>query len=171
MRPEQQMRAGARLSHVVMPLEGEVEREVTRFSKDKGLHKEMETQPAGFLVFFPRGHVMRLKTMAELEHYGLDRDPLFMDLKGLYDPNTAVGKLFSSQDENERAESYRHLEAQVIALATKNCGRGNIMPEQISGELKLDFPQGPEQGKKESGAPTMLRQHTMRGGKRKPAAE
>lgn len=159
---------GARLSYVVIPLEDDLEREVTVWTKETGLTKQMRSEPAGYLVFFPRGHVMRIRTEAELAHYGLDKDPKFMDMKGLYDPNTAVGKLFSSQDEDERAASYRQLEAHVIQLATAKSGRGSIMPEQAEG-LKIPFPAFELQ--EQVGAPTMLRQARARNRNKRQAEE
>lgn len=161
--------AGARLSFVVIPLEGTVKRTVTLWSKDEGLQQVEREEEAGFLVFFPRGHVMRIRTQQELAHYKLDQDPKFMDMKGLYDPNTAIGKLFSSQDGPERVGAYRQLEAQVVALATAKSGRGSIMPEQSTGAIDIPFPTFEEA--EAPGAPTMLRQSRARGRNRNAHAE
>jgi hypothetical protein len=64
---------GARLSYVVRELPGTVEREVVTFEEiPAGKHKDgsprvtyqmkrvMRKVPAGYMVYFPRGHVLRL---------------------------------------------------------------------------------------------------------------
>lgn len=120
----------ARLSFVVVAMEGTVSREYTTWTKGEGLQPKMVEEPAGFIVYFPKGHVLRFRTAAELKHYGLDKEPKFLDMEGMLDPNSAIGKLFMQQTDEDRAASWEMLEDQVIALATAKTGK-IIMPEQV----------------------------------------
>lgn len=121
--------AKARLSFVVVELEGEVEREVTTYTKGKGLEKVMVKEPAGYLVYFPKGHVLRMHK-DQLKQFGLDQKPSFSDMSDMLDPNSPMGQLFFNQSENERAVAFEQLEDQVIALATVKSGK-ILMPEMI----------------------------------------
>lgn len=129
----QPVATGARLAYVVVDLAetiGTVKREVTKWTKAKGLHKEMVEEPAGFLVYFPRGHVIRFRTKEELRHYGLDGKPPIINLEGLSDPRSAIGAMLFGQDEMARRGAYESLEKQVIRLATAMTGP-IVMPEQL----------------------------------------
>lgn len=119
---------GARLAYVVVALEGAVKRPKAVWSKGKGISVKDKEEPAGFLVYFPRGHVIRLKTKEQLRHYGLDQEPQIINLEGLQDPRSPIGKLLMSQDDTQRMGAMQTLEAQVIALATAKSGR-NIMAD------------------------------------------
>lgn len=114
---------GARLAYVVVPQEGEVEREIYGFSKKQGLTKKTTAQPAGFLVYFPRGHVLRIKNKSELRRYRLDGQPNIINLDGLTNPNSPIGKLMMSQDEAARKGAFQSLEEQVIKLAQAKSGK------------------------------------------------
>ena len=113
---------GSRLAYVVVKQEGEVKREKHFWTKD-GIKKKLVSEDAGYLVYFPRGHAIRIKSMAMLRHYRLHREPHIIQLEGLNDPNSPLGKMFMSQDPQLRAASYRDLEQMVIDLAE---ARGKI---------------------------------------------
>jgi hypothetical protein len=107
---------GSRLAYVVVKQEGEVKREVHFWSKD-GIKKKLISEDAGYLVYFPRGHAIRIRSLAMLKHYRLHREPQIIQLDGLNDPNSPLGKMFMSQDPQLRMASYRELEQMVIDLA------------------------------------------------------
>jgi hypothetical protein len=107
---------GSRLAFVVVKQEGEVNREVHYWSKD-GIKKKLLPEDAGFLVYFPRGHAIRIRSLAQLRHYRLHKEPAIIQLEGLNDPNSPLGKMFMSQDQKLRQASYRELEQMVIDLA------------------------------------------------------
>lgn len=117
-----QMR-GTRLAYVVVPLEGEVTRKINTWTKKAGLSEKFVDVPAGYLVYFPRGHVLRIRNKEELRQYKLDKDPEFIDLKGLSDPKSAIGKLMMAQEDGERRGAYQTLEQQVIRLAQATSGK------------------------------------------------
>lgn len=107
---------GSRLAYVVVKQEGEVKREVHYWSKD-GIKKKLLSEDAGYLVYFPRGHAIRIRSLAMLRHYRLHKEPKIIQLDGLNDPNSPLGKMFFSQDQALRQASYRELEQMVIDLA------------------------------------------------------
>lgn len=113
---------GARLAYVVVPQEQPVIREVHTMTK-KGLQKKAVEQPGGYLVYFPRGHVIRLRNKSELRRYKLDQQPSIINLDGLANPNSPLGKLMMSQDEAARKGAFQSLEEQVIRLATAKSGK------------------------------------------------
>src|SRR6186713_1130102 len=133
--------SGARLSYVVRKLEGTVQREHIKFEEiPAGKHKdgsprvmhkmvrEMKEEPAGNIVYFPRGHVLRL-TDDELARYNLNKKPKMINLQGLNDPNSPIGMLLMQQDAESRAEAYEEMEKQVIQIATAKSGPVQL-PEQ-----------------------------------------
>jgi len=133
---------GARLAYVVKKLPGTVMRDKVVFDEvPAGRHKdgtkrvmnkmkrEPREVPAGNLVYFPRGHVLRLSD-AELAKYHLDKKPKMINIQGLNDPNSAIGMLLMQQDADSRAEAYTELEKQVIQIATAKSGPVQ-MPEQL----------------------------------------
>lgn len=127
------MRAkGARLSHVVVELEGKVMRDRITWEKGKGLIRKLAEEEAGYLVYFPKGHVLRMDKQM-LEHHGLDKKPSFVDMRGLHDPNSSLGQLLLDQDEDARAIAWDRLEQHVIDLATAKTGK-QVMPEMIREE-------------------------------------
>src|SRR5262245_4763249 len=96
-------RSGGRLAYVVVPLKGSLDREVVTFKRtkcgtDKQGHpiytnemvREMRKEPAGYMVYFPRGHVVRFRTKEDLAHHNLrlDGGPQLVDVRGLADPRT-----------------------------------------------------------------------------------
>lgn len=127
---------GARLAYVVVDLSetiGTVKREVVTWTKRDGLKKKMVEQPAGYLVYFPRGHVVRIPDKETLRHYGLDGRPPIVNLQGLNDPNSPIGRMLLGQEENARRGAMETLEKQVIRLATAKTGPV-LMPEQLEPE-------------------------------------
>lgn len=128
---------GARLAYVVVDLAetvGTVKREVVTWTKRDGLKKKMVEQPAGYLVYFPRGHVVRLADKEALRHYGLDGRPPIVNLQGLNDPNSPIGRMLLGQEEDARRGAMDTLEKQVIRLATAKTGPV-LMPEQLEQEV------------------------------------
>jgi hypothetical protein len=124
---------GARLAYVVVDLNetvGTVEREVVTWTKNGGLKRKMVTEPAGYMVYFPRGHVIRLKSKEELRHYKVDGPAPIINLQGLNDPNSPIGRMLMSQDEDTRRGAMESMEKAVIRLATAKTGPV-LMPEQL----------------------------------------
>jgi hypothetical protein len=107
---------GSRLAFVVVKQEGAVKREKHYWTKE-GIKKKLVDEDAGYLVYFPRGHAIRIKSLAMLRHYQLHKEPKIIQLEGLNDPNSPLGKMFLSQDPHLRMASYRELEQMVINLA------------------------------------------------------
>lgn len=127
---------GARLAYVVVDLHqsvGTVKRPVTTWTKKDGLKTKMVEEPAGYLVYFPRGHVIRCKDKETLRQYGLDGMPPIINLQGLNDPNSPIGRMLMSQNEDSRRGAMESMEKQVIRLATAKTGPV-LMPEQIEPE-------------------------------------
>jgi hypothetical protein len=108
-----------------------VRRLVTSWTKKEGLKQRLVDQPAGFMVYFPRGHCLRLKDKESLRKYGLDRQPTIINLDGLNDPNSILGKLVTAQDEASRHDAYADMEKYVIQLATAKTG-SVVLPEQVA---------------------------------------
>lgn len=124
---------GARLAYVVVDLNetvGTVEREVVTWTKNGGLKRKMMREPAGYMVYFPRGHVVRLKTKEDLRHYKVDGPAPIINLQGLNDPNSPIGRMLMSQDEGTRRGAMESMEKAVIRLATAKTGPV-LMPEQL----------------------------------------
>ena len=117
---------GSRLAYVVVPLDGQVTRKVNTWTKKAGITEKYVEQEAGFLVYFPRGHVLRIKDKAQLRHYRLDHAPKVINLEGLNDPNSPIGKMMMSQDEMQRRGAYQSLEEQVIRLAEAKAGKVTV---------------------------------------------
>ena len=92
------------------------------------MKKEMPV-PAGNLVYFPRGHVLRLSD-EQLVHYNLNKKPRMINLQGLHDPESPVGKMMMAQDDATRANAYNDLEQAVMHLAIAKSGPV-IMPEMV----------------------------------------
>lgn len=134
--------SGARLSYVVRKLEGTVKREQVRFEEvPAGKHRDGSPRvvhqmkretvevPAGYIVYFPRGHVLRLSE-AQVKQYQLDKKPKMINLQGLNDPNSPIGMLLMQQDEESRSAAYTELEKMVIQIATVKSGPIQL-PEQL----------------------------------------
>jgi hypothetical protein len=124
-----QQMPGTRLSFVVVKLEGTLRRMVTSWTKKDGLVPKEVPVPAGNLVYFPRGHVLRLSDEA-LVHYGLNKKPRMINMQGLHDPESPLGKMLAAQDDAARANAYNDLEQAVMHLAIAKSGPV-IMPEMV----------------------------------------
>lgn len=115
---------GARLSYVVVEQEGTVRRNVHKWQKGGlGIKVMNVEEPAGFIVYFPRGHAIRIKNKDQLRHYKLDREPTIVNLQGLNDRNSPIGKLMFAQDDAVRRNAMIDLEKQVIQLAEAKSGK------------------------------------------------
>lgn len=113
---------GPRLAYVVVPIKKTVKRMVTTFEKGVGLREVPTEEEGGYLVYFPRGHALRL-TEKELKRYKLGkRAKAFVDLAGLTDPESPMGKVFMAQNDQARTAGWRDLEKMVIQLATARSG-------------------------------------------------
>ncbi|MCI0557532.1 MAG: hypothetical protein MN733_03475 [Nitrososphaera sp.] len=128
---------GARLAYVVKKLEGTVKR--THFKFDRRTRKlvpnEVE-EDAGWLVFFPQGHYLRVRTKQDLIRYKLNYKPQIISMTGLTDPNTPVGRLMMAQDEGEREKAWGDMEADIAAMVRRRSG-----PMSIPGyDKKLPIP-------------------------------
>ena len=73
------------------------------------------------------------KDKETLRHYGLDGQPPIVNLQGLNDPNSPIGRMLLSQDEGARRGAMETMEKQVIRLATAKTGPV-LMPEQLEPE-------------------------------------
>lgn len=124
-------RTGARLAYVVVKMNGTLKRDQTRYEPGKGLQTVPTEEDAGYLVYCPRGHVIRLKTKEELAHYNIrEGEAPIINMQGLSDPNSPVGKMLSAQDDETRRGAWKTMEDQVIRLATAKTGP-IIMPEHV----------------------------------------
>lgn len=133
---------GTRLEFVIVPLEGTVKRKRFTLVPSKQLkrdgtpvrHERKETiveQPAGYMVYFPRGHCVRLKNKEELARYKLDRDASIISIDGLFDPNSPIGRLITSQDDKARGKAFLSLESKVINAVTAN-GRRDVLNREAA---------------------------------------
>jgi hypothetical protein len=113
---------GSRLEFVVVPLQKKIKRKVMKFKRGEGLVAQMRDEDAGFMVYFPRGHALRM-TSVQLKKYRLNRKPNIINLEGLHDANSPVGRLMAEQDEKGRQEAYRDLEQEVIQMVTTRSGQ------------------------------------------------
>lgn len=130
---------GARLAYVVVDLNetvGTVKREVITWTKKDGLKRKTVEEPAGYMVYFPRGHVVRLRNKEELRHYRVDGPAPIINLQGLNDPNSPIGRMLMSQDEGTRRGAMESMEKAVIRLATAKTGPV-LMPEQLEPEAEV----------------------------------
>lgn len=137
--------SGTRLAYVVVKIEGKLMREQYGIVRKKSgisakgdqlythdMTKRMVEEPGGYMVYFPRGHVIRMRTLEDLEHYELKvgKAPL-INISGLNDPNSPLGRMLQEQDAGGRQEAWASLEQQVIKLAIAKTGP-IIMPEQVA---------------------------------------
>jgi len=88
-------------------------------------------EDAGFMVYFPRGHVIRFRNEEDMAHYNLrEGEAPIINMQGLSDPNSPLGRMLSAQDDATRKGAWKTMEDQVIKLATAKTGMV-IMPEQV----------------------------------------
>lgn len=123
---------GTRLEFVAVPIKEPVKRVVVSLvprgkNKDGKVtnhdwKREVREQEGGYMVYFPRGHVLRIKNLKMLKFYGLDRQPRIINMEGLNDPNTPFGKFMSAQDAETRHNAWGEMEQKVIKAAQFKSG-------------------------------------------------
>jgi hypothetical protein len=76
------------MSGSVMPrfeveqLEGTVEKQVVSYNKEDGrFDYSTKEVPAGYVVYFPQGHSLRIGSTAELKRLGFHRSPGLVDME------------------------------------------------------------------------------------------
>lgn len=123
---------GARLAYVVRKLPGNVKRQVCKLTKKgEGIKFEDRDQPAGYMVYFPRGHAIRIPSDKLLAHYGLKvGKATIVNMDGLLDSNSPLGKVMLAQNDEARATAMVDMERMVIQLATAKTGPV-LLPEQV----------------------------------------
>lgn len=140
---------GTRLAYVVIPLEPflkskTVKREKIVFEEKKWkngkttypMKRVMQDEPAGFMVYFPRGHCLRIRDEEHLAHYGLDKPAEYINLDGMFAKDSPASKLLTEQDEKKRRGIFESLEQQVIKLATAKSGKV-VLKEQADKQTSL----------------------------------
>lgn len=124
------MASTARMAFVVIPLEGKVKRTKITFvdKTPKGAkvpHHEMKREArevdAGFMVYFPNGHALRLSAK-RLTSLGLDKAAPIANMDGLHSPETPIGRLMLAQTNQARETAFRDLQQETIALALAKVG-------------------------------------------------
>lgn len=132
------LQGGTRLAYVVVPLEGEVIRIRTQWTKKEGLKQIEKHEPAGFMVYFPRGHSLRIADEERLSFFRLNKRPRLINLQGLSDPNSPLGQMLSAQDDKSRVASWKKLEHQVIQLATAKSGKNVFTRDATAIDEEVD---------------------------------
>ena len=132
---------GARLAYVVVPMEGVVTRKINTWTKKAGLTDKYVEQPAGYMVYFPRGHVLRLKDKAELRQYRLNKPADIVSLEGLHDPKSPLGAIMMADDDAARRGAMQNLEAQVIRMAQAKTGKVELTRDP------RELPQHPDEAR------------------------
>jgi hypothetical protein len=62
-------------------LDGKVNEVKATYHKDgKGFEYRVEAKPAGYMVFFPRGHSIRVRNTNELKRLGFHKQPGLVDM-------------------------------------------------------------------------------------------
>lgn len=135
------LQGGSRLAYVVVALQNDVQRYQTRWDKEKGLQQVLVSEPGGYMVYFPRGHALRIADKERLRFFHLDRPARLINLAGLNDPNSVIGRLLSQQDDKGRINSFRDLEKAVIQLATAKTGK-NLLTADASTLETIDDLEG-----------------------------
>lgn len=62
-------------------LEGEVNQQVIEKHTSAGFEYKTVKQDAGYMVYFPKGHSIRIRTEAELKRLGFDRGAQLVDME------------------------------------------------------------------------------------------
>ena len=116
----------------VHPLEGVVKRESLKYVRTKDedtgkvhfeLKKALVEEPAGFMVYFARGHSIRVKTVEELGRLGLQRQPGLVDIKTLEmipgQPVQSLAHLSQARAMASMVPSYKESELEAISAAVE----------------------------------------------------
>ena len=127
---------GARLAYAVVKLRGTVKRFVYDYDVKKGglVSKEVE-QPAGYLVYFPMGHAVRVKDEVELAQIRFNGEPLapdgevFANMDGINSPNSKIGKLMRTQDKDNHTKLQQNFVDDVVKLVRARSGEITVTKE------------------------------------------
>ena len=118
---------GARLPYVVRKIEGKVSVTRYKFNRRDGKIEPYEAEEdAGYLVMFPRGHYLRIRTKEDLIAKGLHRKP-----KPIADDGTA---LHPSQSPEAAFET---LEANVADFVRRTSGPITVSNLKTGGKVSL----------------------------------
>lgn len=106
----------AKKAYQVEKFEGEVERTKHRVNKEsKTLETIVEKEGAGFMVYFPKGHSIRVKNEAELAKLGLHYNaPAF------YDPETGEPTKEKGDDEDLKTVVLKATKVKDVPNPTEN---------------------------------------------------
>lgn len=124
---------GARLAYVVREIPGTVKREVFEMVETKKaqygkkatheMKKVLKDVPAGYMVYFPRGHAMRIPNKKTLEFYGLDKPARIINAENiLADPNSPLARMMTEQTEQGRMGAKLDVERMTIQMAVSKTG-------------------------------------------------
>jgi len=116
---------GPRLPYVVRKLEGTVK--VTKYSYDRKLGRIVpheDAEDAGYLVMFPAGHYLRIRTADDLARYRLNKKPRPMAADGM--------ALHPTQSPSQ---SYQNMEADVANYV--KAVSGPITIPNFDGKIEL----------------------------------
>lgn len=130
------MMPSARMAYVVRRIPTKVTRRKCHWVPNKSgkggelVFKDVEVE-GGFMVYFPKGHAIRL-TAKQLTHYGLtERRGNFVSMSGL----TPQDEMMMVEDRSLMQTHMENIENMTIRLATKRTGP-LLMPEQMTGAVK-----------------------------------
>lgn len=127
------MQPTARLAYVVKKIPGKVKRPKCRWVPNKsGKGGELVTKDVevdgGYMVYFPKGHAIRL-TAKQLKQYNLDQPRgNFVSMQGL----TPQDEMMMLEDRSLMQAHVESIEMMTIRLATRRTGP-LLMPEQLTG--------------------------------------
>lgn len=107
---------GPRLPYVVRKLNGTVPVTKRKYNKRTGKVESFEEkEDAGYIVFYPRGHYLRIRNLDALKFYGLDKKPR---------PIAADGMQLHPTMRIE--DAYENLEADVVEAVRSAVGQITI---------------------------------------------
>lgn len=117
---------GGRLAYVTVPIKGKYMREICHYETGKGIVRETVKADAGYMVYFPQGHALHIRTREQLEVHGFDETAEIINMEGMHDPKSPLGKLYLSQNEAARKQAFRDLENEVITVVERGAGKQQI---------------------------------------------
>ena len=86
----------------VEKLEGTRQREIIEISKKDGSFvKKMVQEPAGYMVYFPNGSSVRIRTEEELEKQGFDKPASLVDMDSGETSRTPEGSLKAHSEQKQ----------------------------------------------------------------------
>lgn len=132
-----------RLEYVVVPLEGKVTRVQHKMvqTKKPTLHSRAQhkmervevEQEAGYLVYYPQGHVLRFKDMNALRKHGLDVPPRIINAENI------LGDLMAATSDEKREFAMLSLQEQLVKLATRRTGNNLLTRSYTVDDLERDM--------------------------------